>query len=341
MTKHYDTLVLIGRFQPFHTAHMALVQRATAIANRIIFVVGSADQPRTYKNPFSFDERRDMIYEAIRGIAGTLEFHIEPNPDSMYNDQAWAARVQALVAKHTKPGDVIGIIGHKKDQSSFYLDMFPQWTFESIDLIESLGATDIRDLYFKRDLNMNFIKHVVPYTTFDILKQFADTPAHEQIIREREFIVDYKKQFASLRYPPIFVTTDAIVIQSGHILMVKRRAMPGEGLWAFPGGYLNAYTDRSLIDGMLRELREETLIKVPLAVLRGSIVDSKVFDAVDRSSRGRIITHAYKIVLPDGPLPKVKGSDDAIKAVFRPIAEIRRDECFEDHFEMRNWAIGA
>jgi len=341
MTKQYDTLVLIGRFQPFHTAHLLLVQRATALAEQVVFIVGSAHQPRTYKNPFTFDERSRMIKLATNGMAGTLTFHVEPNPDSLYNDQAWAARVQALVAKHTKPGDKVGIIGHKKDPSSYYLEMFPQWGFEEIELLEPLDASEIRDLYFKRDPNMNFIRNVVPPTTFDLLNQFCDTPEHEQVVREREFVTEYKKQYAGLKYPPILSTADALVIQSGHILMVKRRSEPGKGLWALPGGFVNANTDRSVEDAMLRELREETMIKVPTPVLRGSIQSNKVFDAIDRSPRGRIITHCFKIVLPDGPLAKVKGADDAEKARWVPIAEIRSDECFEDHFEMIQWGVGA
>lgn len=339
--KKYDTLVLIGRFQPFHSAHLLLVQRATALARQVVFIVGSANQPRTYKNPFSFAERKVMIYEATRGMAGTLSFHMEPNPDSLYNDQAWAVRVQALVGKHTKPSDKVGIIGHKKDPSSFYLDMFPQWDFESVELLEPLDATDIRDLYFKREVNMNFIRNVVPSTTFDILDQFKDTADYEQIIKEREFVANYKKQFASLPYPPIFSTADAVVIQSGHVLMVKRRAEPGKGLWAMPGGYVNANTDRTVEDAMLRELREETMIKVPAPVLRGSIVRSKVFDAIDRSPRGRIITHAFFIKLPDGELPKVKGADDAEKAKWVPIASVKSEECFEDHYEILQHFLGA
>lgn len=339
--KKYDTLVLIGRFQPFHTAHLLLAQRATALANKLVFIVGSAHQPRTYKNPFTFEERKIMIYEATRGMSGPITFRIEPNPDSLYNDQAWAVRVQALVAKHTQPGEKVGIIGHKKDPSSFYLDMFPQWGFEEVELLEPLDASEIRDLYFKRDINMKFIKHVVPPTTYDFLEAFADTPAHEQIIKEREFVANYKKQYASLPYPPIFSTADAVVICSGHILMVKRRAEPGKGLWALPGGYVNANTDRSVEDAMLRELREETLIKVPAPVLRGSIVRSKVFDAIDRSPRGRIITHAFFIKLPDGELPRVKGADDAEKAKWVPIASVKSEECFEDHFEIMMSFLGA
>jgi bifunctional NMN adenylyltransferase/nudix hydrolase len=340
-TKKYDTLVLIGRFQPFHTAHLLLVQRATSLARKVIFIVGSANQPRTYKNPFTFAERKTMIYEATRGMAGPLSFFMEPNPDTIYNDQAWAVRVQALVAKHCEPGERIGIIGHKKDPSSFYLDMFPQWGFEEIELLEPLDASEIRDLYFRRDMNMNFIKNVVPITTYDTLVAFSATPAYEQIIREREFVEEYKKQYAGLKYPPVFVTADAVVVQSGHILMVKRKAEPGKGLWALPGGYVNANTDRNMEAAMLRELREETKIKVPEPVLKGSIVRSKVFDAIDRSPRGRIITHAFHIVLNDGELPKVKGSDDAEKARWVPIAEVNSEDCFEDHYEIIQHFLGA
>ena len=339
MSRKYDTLVLIGRFQPIHNAHLDIIKRATALCDKLVIVTGSAAQPRTYKNPFTSAERERMIKAATGGL--NMIISVEANPDTIYNDQAWAVRVQALVAKHTKPGDKVGIIGHKKDDSSFYLDMFPQWGFENVELIEFLSAVNIRDLYFKRDVNMSFIKGVVPQTTFDFLEQFRTTPEYDQIIREREFVINYKKQYASLPYPPIFSTADAVVIQSGHILLIKRRAEPGKGLWALPGGYVNANTDKSVEDAAIRELREETLIKVPAPVLRGSIRRSKVFDAIDRSPRGRIITHAFHIELPDGELPNVKGSDDAEKARWVPIAEVRSEECFEDHYEIIQHFLGA
>jgi bifunctional NMN adenylyltransferase/nudix hydrolase len=339
MSRKYDTLVLIGRFQPIHNAHLEIIKRATALCDKLVIVTGSAAQPRTYKNPFTSNERARMIKAATGGL--NMFINVEENPDTIYNDQAWAVRVQALVAKHTTAGDRVGIIGHKKDDSSFYLDMFPQWAFENVELIEFLSAVNIRDLYFKRDVNMSFIKGVVPESTFNFLVEFKSTPEYEQIIREREFVINYKKQYASLPYPPIFSTADAVVIQSGHVLMVKRRAEPGKGLWALPGGYVNANTDKSVEAAMLRELREETQIKVPAPVLKGSIVRSKVFDAIDRSPRGRIITHAFHIQLPDGELPKVKGSDDAEKARWVPIAEVKSEDCFEDHYEILQHFVGA
>lgn len=339
MSKPYNTLVLIGRFQPLHNAHLEIIKRATALTDQLVVIVGSADQPRTYKNPWTFAERRAMIYEATRGL--DLHVVIEPNTDTIYNDQAWAVRVQSIVGKHTKSSDRVGVIGHKKDSSSFYLDMFPQWGYENVNEIAPLSAVNIRDLYFKRDANMEFIRGVVPGTTFDFLSEFWKTDARSQVIREREFITEHNKQYAGLKYPPIFSTADAVVICSGHVLMVKRRAEPGKGLWALPGGYVNARTDKSVEDAAIRELREETQIKVPAPVLRGSIVRSKVFDAIDRSPRGRIITHCFVIQLPDGELPRVKGNDDAEKAKWVPIAEVKSEECFEDHFEILTWAIGG
>lgn len=337
--KKYHTLVLIGRFQPFHNAHLEIVKRATALCEQLVIITGSAKQPRTYKNPFTSAERRNMIKSATDGLS--IQIFIEENIDTIYNDQAWAVRIQGIVSKYRVLGKSVGVIGHKKDDSSFYLDMFPQWGYENVDEIEPLSAVNIRDLYFKRDVNMKFIKGVVPETVFNFLDEFRNHEEYEQIIREREFVENYKKQYASLPYPPIFSTADAVVIQSGHVLMIKRRAEPGRGLWALPGGYVNANTDKSVEDAAIRELREETLIKVPGPVLRGSIVDNRVFDAVDRSPRGRIITHCFKIVLPDGELPKVKGSDDAEKARWVPIAEVKSEECFEDHAEMISWAIGG
>jgi bifunctional NMN adenylyltransferase/nudix hydrolase len=339
MSKKYHTLVLIGRFQPFHNAHLEIVKRATALCEQLIIITGSAKQPRTYKNPFTSAERRGMIKAATAGLS--IQIHVEENIDTIYNDQAWAIRVQGIVSKYRALGGKIGVIGHKKDDSSFYLDMFPQWEYENVDEIEPLSAVNIRDLYFKENVNYNFLKGVIPQTTYDFLLDFAHTEEYRQIIREREFVATYKKQYASLPYPPIFSTADAVVIQSGHVLMIKRRAEPGKGLWAVPGGYVNANTDKSVEDAAIRELREETLIKVPAPVLRGSIVDNRVFDAVDRSPRGRIITHCFKIVLPDGELPKVKGSDDAEKARWVPIAEVKSEECFEDHYDMIMWAVGA
>ncbi len=134
-------------------------------------------------------------------------------------------------------------------------------------------------------------------------------------------------------YPPIFVTVDAIVIQSGHVLLVERKAYPGKGLQALPGGFIRG--DESLPAACIRELREETQLKVPGPVLKGSIRARRVFDAPFRSQRGRTITHGFLIELAPAPqLPKVKGGDDARHAFWLPLAELAPEMLFEDHYHI-------
>src|SRR5512133_2345194 len=120
-------------------------------------------------------------------------------------------------------------------------------------------------------MNLKFNAGVLQPPVYRMLHGWINTPEYEQIVNERVFVETYKKQYLSLPYAPIFVTVDAVVLCAGHVLMVKRRAEPGKGLWAMPGGFVNAATDRSVQDAMVRELREETMIKVPGPVLVGSI----------------------------------------------------------------------
>ena len=60
----FDYLVLIGRFQPFHNGHLAVLQHALRLADKVIVLVGSAGQPRTTRNPFNAGERAVMIRAA-------------------------------------------------------------------------------------------------------------------------------------------------------------------------------------------------------------------------------------------------------------------------------------
>ena len=342
MDKQFDTIVYIGRFQPLHNAHLVMLQRAVMLAKQVIVIVGSADQPRTVKNPFTTDERIALIRAGISRYVPSsgVNFVFETNEDTVYNNGAWCVRVQNLVSKHTKKTDKIAIIGHRKDNSSEYLDMFPQWYFVDQPLIEPLHATQIRDVYFTPDVcNMNWFKGVVPESVVEFLTRFRETNDYSKLVKAKDFLVKCKLPYASLPYEPIFTTGDMCVFQSGHVLMGIRKSEPGEGLLAFPGGYMNARQDRSCLDTAVREFYEETRAKIPEKVLRGSIVAEKVFDAIDRSERGRIITHAYKAVLPDGELPKVRGSDDLRSAKWIPINEVRRVDCFEDHYDILQYFV--
>ncbi|MBN3856273.1 MULTISPECIES: bifunctional nicotinamide-nucleotide adenylyltransferase/Nudix hydroxylase [unclassified Paraburkholderia] len=339
-TSRFDALIFIGRFQPPHRGHLDVLRRALGLATRVCVLIGSTDRPRTIKDPFSFDERRQMIL-AMLDEDERERVLIAPVQDSMYNDGDWLRWIQDAVAAQLgdTTGRRIGLIGHEKDSSSYYLRMFPQWDFVETDATEDISATEIREQLFAERSN-SFVSWAVPAPVHNWLEGFRTRPEFAQLKSEAEFIAGYQKAWAAAPYPVTFVTVDALVVHSGHILLVRRRSEPGRGLWALPGGFVNQ--DERLETACIRELREETGLKLPEPVLRGSIKDRQVFDHPQRSLRGRTITHAFLFHFPVGDLPRVKGGDDADKARWVPLNTFARmrDVMFEDHFDIAHLFLG-
>lgn len=339
-TWRFDALILIGRFQPLHRGHLDLLRRALTLASKVCVLVGSTDRPRTVKDPFSFDERRQMI-TSLLGDDECERVVVTSVQDSMYNDGDWVRWVQDAVATAIggTAGRKIALIGHEKDASSYYLRMFPQWELIAADPTEDISATEIREQFFAERSN-SFVSWAVPAPVFEWLERFRTRPEFAQLKAEAEFLASYKKAWAAAPYPVTFVTVDALVVHSGHLLLVRRRSEPGRGLWALPGGFVNQ--DERLEAACLRELREETGLKLPEPVLRGSLKDRQVFDHPSRSLRGRTITHAFLFNFPVGDLPRVKGGDDADKARWVPLNDFARmrDVMFEDHFDIAYHFLG-
>lgn len=344
-------MVYIGRFSPPHNGHIETIKQALTLAKTVIVLIGSANQPRTIKNPFTWEERADMIKDCFPNVisAEREAFIFKPIEDTIYNDQQWLMNVQEVVDKEvklrTKPGKepTIGMTGYDKDESSYYIKSFPQWKTvpaKKIELVSTLSATNVRDAYFEHGMIPN--TDYVPEPVATCLRGFQRKDEYTTLVNEYNYIKQYKARWDNSPYPPTFVTVDAVVITLGHVLAVRRRAAPGQGLLALPGGFLDH--DERIVDGVIRELREETKLKVPEMILRKGIQDKEVFDHPRRSLRGRTITHATLIYLEptDQGLPKVKGGSDARKAEWIPLnqALTMGDQWFEDHLMIIKHFLG-
>lgn len=325
----YTHAVFIGRLQPFHNSHLKAVKKCLEVAGEAIILVGSAYSARNIKNPWTFNERELMIRGSLTK-AENARVHIRPIRDYFYNDNIWCAQVQRTVSEITNSPQIC-LIGGYKDGSSYYLNMFPQWDFIATDA-DRLNATEIRDDLFSA--KHQDVIHAIPKGTDTVISTWMQGSHYNDLKEEYKFINDYKSKWKDAPFAPTFVTTDAVVVQSGHVLLVKRKFNPGKGLYALPGGFLRG--NERVEDGMLRELKEETGIKVHKLELRKAIKDTKVFDYPGRSLRGRTITHASLIMLEGGDLPEVKGQDDAESAFWMSIADVYKypESFYEDHFSI-------
>lgn len=343
----YDYLVFIGRFQPFHAGHHHIVRQALKMAGDVILVIGSHGRARDSRNPFTTAERIEIIRSCF-STADLSRIHFAPQFDHTYNEERWIAGVQASVnsiihRQYTPDSIKVGIVGYNKDHSSFYLKKFPTYTLVEIDPFKVDGkvisSTEMRENSFLEG-NITFNDYFVNVRHFDAY-QSAVSKVQIGISEEMRYISNYKKMWSNTPYPVTFNTADSIVTQSGHILLVRRDQQPGAGLWAFPGGYVNP--TETIREAMIRELKEETNIDVPIPVLIGSIHRSNTYDDPNRSARGRIITNAFHLRLNDQfKLPSVRGADDAKEAKWFPLSKFvtMRNSMFEDHYSIAEHMLG-
>lgn len=375
MSREFDYGVFIGRFAPVHgfinpenpedkstiNGHIKVMVEALEKCDYLIVVVGSDNIARNTRTPFTAEERIRMIQEAFNWdpeYLGRIIF--ETAGDHPYDDNKWIAGIQEAVdaaisahnAQRIKPEFTnggwrdyefrIALAGMHKDETSYYLNCFPQWSNSiavqpgSIDG-EIISSTGIRNKMFNGELAHD--KTIHPNVKAMILRDIEERP---EIWNRLKSDWAYEQKYESLWGKGPHTTVDAVVVQAGHVLLVRRGTEYGHGLWACPGGFVNR--NEKLMNAAIRELYEETKLKVPLKVLRGSIVSSKVFDDPYRSNRSRIITHVFKIVLDNvnAGLPEVYGSDDAEKAQWIPISKLKemRGMFFEDHQHILNDALG-
>lgn len=335
----FDCLVFIGRFQPPHLGHLAIICEALKRARQVIVLVGSAWQARSLRNPWQFDERQTMIRAAF-DEADNQRLGISPLLDALYNDDVWVRDVQRKVRDLAAPANArlprIGLIGASRGQSSYYLSLFPQWESVSVPSVEGISASQIRERLFRsagstEDYLTTGAYHDLPPSVVKSVKQFCKGSAYHQLLEEQQLLDQYRQAWAQAPYPPIFVTVNAVVVQSGHVLLVRRTAAPGKGLFALPGGFINPH--ERLLDACLRELRERLRLKVPEPVLKGSLRGQRLFDEPHRSWRGRTLAEAFYFALrPDQQLPRLKPVKGGDHARWVALADLEPDSLFEDHF---------
>ncbi len=186
----FDYLIFIGRFQPFHLAHQAVIEEALKHSKSVIILLGSAQPERTIKNMFSLDERKQMICGAF-SPKEQQKLHFAGLID-VYNDEKWTAlvkqTVQAIIAQRT-PGTSpkVGLIGHFKDQSSYYLALFPDWPLVELENYFYLSATPIREQYLLGNLPT---LQQVPPTTLAFLQDFQRTPTYKALQQQTKGTVN-------------------------------------------------------------------------------------------------------------------------------------------------------
>lgn len=336
----YDLAIFIGRFQPLHNGHVKVMNHALLLAKNVLVLVGSVNGVRTFKNPFTFEQRAQVINDSvsdhsIQKMKGQT-FSVRPLKDSQYNNEDWIESVQKQVSLFAQECQVdllknkIVLVGHQKDESSQYLTWFPHWAQEPAPVDDGarvVDATSIRNILFE-GLNEGFLTGVVPPSSFQFLNHFQKTETYFSIKEEYDFIKKEQKEAGAINR--IATYSASVVVCSGYVLLIKRANLPGKGLWAIPSG--NVASSETILQCATRSLFART----SLLMGHKMALTSKVFDSPGRSIRERAMMYAFlfNISTQDGKLPEIHNPElnNQDEVAWVALGDLDENTVFEDNF---------
>ena len=130
--------LLIGRFQPFHLGHLDAVLFGLSRIENLFICIGSSNKSNERRNPFSAEERREMIISSIEpSMADRLKIFDIPD---VGDHEKWTFEIDKIVPKY----DVI-----------FTNDEFTKTLFEKREMNvipvvlkdrEKFSGTNVREL---------------------------------------------------------------------------------------------------------------------------------------------------------------------------------------------------
>ena len=149
--------LFIGRFQPFHNAHLLDVKKVLKEADEVVIAIGSSQEKNTVDNPFSYNERKQMIVNTLKKNK-IKKYEIYPVPD-LYNDMKWVEYM-----KNNLPSYEFVYSGNQ-----WTLRCFKRFDskIKKIKLIKGISSTIIRDMIIK---NKNW-KKLVPKEISDYIEK--------------------------------------------------------------------------------------------------------------------------------------------------------------------------
>lgn len=165
--------IIIGRFAPFHNGHLEILKHCNKNYDKTLVLVGSSNVERSIKNPFE----PSLIANWIDNISN--ENTIVRQSFDFNNDEDWISHIENH-ALELFDSDLheFSIVGHNKDESSYYLKIFPNWGVDELPNFENgLNATDIRNILFSDNIkiDLNKVKKLVPNLVFNDLVKFVNS----------------------------------------------------------------------------------------------------------------------------------------------------------------------
>lgn len=324
----FDVAVVCAPFQPPSRLHGEAIAAAAEAAPCVVVLCHGANAAPSPRTPWSSAERETLVREAFGALAPLSVVHVQ---DVRYDAGAWAAAAARAVTAAVPGAHRVGVLG---DDAPAALPVPEAWTRATPAWPLLAAEADARTRLLWPATSGVPDAPALPPAVQAAVEAREATGGFDALREETAFLGAFRASWAQAPYPPVFVTVDALVTWRDRVLLVRRGRAPGRGLWAMPGGFVDV--GEPLADAASRELEEETGL-----ALGPPAAPARVFDAPERSLRGRTITHVFRYACDGAAPPRLRAGDDAAAAEWRPLAALGPADLFEDHWSILEVMLSA
>ncbi len=136
--------LFVGRFQPFHKGHLSVIKKALEREERLIIVIGSAEENHEPANPFTAGERYQMIEAALEAEDISACRYVIIPVRNVENFMVWTTHVDQYIP----PVDTVytgsDIVKHLYERHGKY-------TIKDVEFVSQVSGTRIREKMLKGD----------------------------------------------------------------------------------------------------------------------------------------------------------------------------------------------
>ena len=338
MAKKYSVAVVIGRFQPLHAGHVKLINHAKSLAPKVLILMGTDGDRRSYQNPFTVAERTSMIESTFTSsiFGKDKSITVVPIEDYLYSDNLWVQSVKEAVTRQAAILPSVALVGVRKDAStSKYLDMLKEsteYTDETLTVEQPKGTylnsgSDIREWMYSTQLDD------VTETTIRAMGIHTDTPVDVFMSTAKRALSSMSSNF---RWSPDSrIRADVFLECNGEFLLYRRNNHP---CFTLPGGNVDAH--ESVTDAAINRLKES----VGIDLIPGTFTSkTRMYDSPYRSGNRRTIAFVIHVTVGIKPVMDPDTQSDGF-AFWVPMSSMEgrhRNQRIDEVFSERGLHIGS
>ncbi len=163
------TGLYLGRFQPFHLGHLEVIREAAKQVKVLIIVIGSAQESHTKENPFTDEEREEMVTKSLY-FNGFKNFSVIP-VDDINDDSQYVKHVE----KHVPEFEIVFAAENALTAKLFGKVGYTIW---KCPRFKDVSSTKIRELMAKGD---NAWKKMVPAQVIESIESIDGVKRVQEI----------------------------------------------------------------------------------------------------------------------------------------------------------------